>query len=188
MLLDTLDGVRAPSVHRVVAVSPVEGVDEVRALVGNCSVIAQGGVSLGDRMRSAMRDCLVLGARAVAVVGSDIPTITPAHITAAFTLLRDDPSVLVLGPAQDGGYYLVAATSVPPVFDGVAWGTSGVLEETRLMAANAGWPVRVLGPLADVDAVPDLVAAAVACPESRTAAWVRRVTPHLIPDPHGRAC
>ena len=187
MLLDTLDGVRAAHVHRGVAVSPPEGIDEIRALAGECSVIAQAGVTLGDRMRGAMRHYLSLGARAVAVVGSDVPTITPAHITSAFAVLLDEPAALVLGPADDGGYYLIAAASVPPVFDGIPWGTAEVFEQTRVRAAAAGWPVRVLGSLRDVDGVADLVDAAVSSPHSRTASWVHRVTPQLVPDLYGRA-
>jgi glycosyltransferase A (GT-A) superfamily protein (DUF2064 family) len=62
--------------------------------------------------------CSPAGARAVVLIGSDIPEITPATVTSALALLERDPGALVLGPADDGGYYLIAATRVPTVFEG----------------------------------------------------------------------
>jgi glycosyltransferase A (GT-A) superfamily protein (DUF2064 family) len=62
----------------------------------------------------------------------------------------------VLGPATDGGYYLLAATRVPDVFDGIDWGSSRVLEQTLAAADRAGMRVHLLEPLTDVDTPGDL--------------------------------
>ncbi len=173
LLLDTLDGVSVPGVPRLVAVDPPAAVDDVRALVPpGVAVIAQGDGDLGARMRALMGAAFAGGARAVVLVGSDLPDIQPAVVEAAFAALAADPGALVLGPALDGGYYLVASTHVPDVFDGVAWGTPSVLDETRARARAAGLTVRLLPPLRDVDVPDDL--RRVRAP--RTSAWVRRGT------------
>jgi glycosyltransferase A (GT-A) superfamily protein (DUF2064 family) len=78
----------------------------------------------------------------------------------------------VLGPAGDGGYYLVAAASVPPLFDGIEWGGASVLAQTQALARRAGLRVHLLDPLADVDTVADL--RAVDAASTRTGAWAAR--------------
>jgi glycosyltransferase A (GT-A) superfamily protein (DUF2064 family) len=89
-------------------------------------------------------------------VGSDLPDITPSLIHEAIAVLKSDPKTLVLGPAQDGGYYLIAATSVPDVFEGVEWGSARLLEQTRAAAAANGLRGQLLDPLYDVDTPEDL--------------------------------
>ena len=69
---------------------------------------------------------------------------------------RSDRDLLVLGPALDGGYYLVAATRVPPVFERITWGSADVLEQTCAAAAEAGMRVHFVDSLADVDTLEDL--------------------------------
>jgi rSAM/selenodomain-associated transferase 1 len=169
LLLDTLDGVSLSGTTRTVLVEPAEACAEVRALVSHdVRVEPQGDGSLGDRMRAAMEGLLVEGASMVVLVGSDLPDITPQLITDAISHLRRDPRSLVLGPARDGGYYLIAATTVPNVFDAIEWGSSHVLEDTQAVAATNGLRVHLLEPLRDVDTPDDLEA--VVAP--RTRAWL----------------
>jgi glycosyltransferase A (GT-A) superfamily protein (DUF2064 family) len=111
------------------------------------------------------------GARAVALVGSDLPSISNRPVRAAFDLLRRDGHALVLGPALDGGYYLIAATRVPPVFDGIAWGGPDVLDQTRAAAGRAGLRVHLVEPMSDIDTVDDLQRVSAS---SRTMAWLRK--------------
>jgi rSAM/selenodomain-associated transferase 1 len=169
LLLDTLDGATLDGTSRAVVVEPAEACADVRALVpGDVSVIAQPGGTLGDRMRETMALLLAGGARAVILIGSDLPDITPEAIGLAVQHLLRDPLSLVLGPSADGGYYLIGATSVPDVFDGVEWGGPLVLAQTRAAAADRGLRVHLLEPLRDVDTKDDLLR--VAAP--RTRAWI----------------
>ena len=169
LLLDTCDAVRASAAAVVVAVEPADAAAEVLALVGGVDVIGQPAGDLGARMASVMRTIFARGARAVAIVGSDLPDLPPRRVGEAFAALDRDPAALVLGPAADGGYYLVAATRVPPVFEGIAWGTAGVLEATMAAAARHGLRVHLLDAVADVDGPADL--RRVIAP--RTRAWVQ---------------
>lgn len=177
LLLDTLDGLGASGVRHVVAVDPPSACEEVRAIVpAAVAVVAQPPGSLGDRMRGTLTRLLDTGARAVVLVGSDLPEIESATVAEAFALLDENPDVLVLGPAADGGYYLIGACRVPDVFGGIPWGAASVFAETVAAAGRAGVPVSLVSPLADVDAPADLerVAARRDQRAYRTRAWIRR--------------
>jgi rSAM/selenodomain-associated transferase 1 len=157
LLLDTLDGVTSAGTTRVVLVEPADACDEVRALLPDeVRVMAQADGTLGDRMRAAMQDLFDEGASIVVLVGSDLPDIAPQTIDDAISHLRSDAAALVLGPAHDGGYYLIAATRVPEVFDDIEWSSSQVFEQTRAAAAKHGLRVHLLDPLRDVDTPDDL--------------------------------
>jgi rSAM/selenodomain-associated transferase 1 len=175
LLRDTLEGADVPGLTRVVAVEPAELCDEVARIVGDrAAVIPQPHGTLGERMRATMAQMVAAGAAAVALIGSDLPEIDSAAVSDAFALLEAEPLSLVLGPTIDGGYYLIAATAVPDVFDGIEWGTPRVLRQTVNAAAATLLPVRFIAPLADVDTVADLrrVAASLAGP-GRARAWAR---------------
>jgi rSAM/selenodomain-associated transferase 1 len=171
LLLDTLDHASIGGGATVLAVTPASACQELRAAVPGVPVIAQPEGTLGDRMRGTMAALMARGAARVALVGSDIPSMTSAHLTAAFAGLDSDPDAVVLGPAVDGGYYLVAARVVPPIFSGCEWGTAHVLEQTLRAAAAAGLRVRLLEPLADVDTPDDLRLAALQPGAARTREW-----------------
>jgi rSAM/selenodomain-associated transferase 1 len=157
LLLDTLDGVRLGGTMPIVFVEPGDACDEVRPLLpSDVRVRPQRGESLGDRMRLTMDDLFADGASIVVLVGSDLPDITPSSIANAIARLRNDPASLVLGPARDGGYYLIAATATPDVFDGIEWSSPRVLEQTRAAASRYGLRVHLLEPLGDVDTAEDL--------------------------------
>lgn len=174
LLLDTLDGAAAPDISRVVSVTPASACDEVASLVPRgVGVMPQSSGELGERMRGAFASLFESGARAVVVIGSDLPAITPSIVAAAFEILERDVDALVLGPAADGGYYLVGATRVPPVFDGIEWGSDAVLAQTQAAAARAGLRVSVVETLTDIDAIDDLRRLGEGLPASRTAAWLR---------------
>jgi glycosyltransferase A (GT-A) superfamily protein (DUF2064 family) len=145
----------------------------VAALVPDARVMPQPDGDLGDRMRGVMEAVFATGAPRVALIGSDLPEMSAAHISSAFATLDADPSALVLGPAHDGGYYLLAASRVPPVFSGIAWGSADVRDQTQVKATESGWAVKLLPALGDVDDVADLRRVRDTCPRSRTAAWAR---------------
>jgi hypothetical protein len=105
---------------------------------------------LGRRMAVA----LAAGAPAV-LVGTDCPDLTPAILAGAFAALADHD--LVLGPAFDGGYYLIGLREPrPELFAGIAWGTDRVLAGTLAIAGDLGLTVAQLEPLADIDRPEDL--------------------------------
>jgi rSAM/selenodomain-associated transferase 2/rSAM/selenodomain-associated transferase 1 len=115
----------------------------------------QGPGGLGERMARAFGDAFASGARAAVIIGTDCPGLTADVIAGAFAAAREGG--LVLGPAADGGYYLIgmcrdlARSAVPQVFKGIVWGTGEVLNQTLARAREAGLAARLLETLADVD-------------------------------------
>jgi len=181
LLLDTLDGSAVPHVRRVIATTPAVACAEVGALVGNIEVMAQPDGDLGERMRATMTTLFAAGASAVALIGSDLPHMTGGPIEAAFDLLSRDAEALVLGPTEDGGYYLVAARRVPSIFSGIEWGSSHVLTQTETAAQRDGFRVHRLDVLRDVDNEEDLRRAVLGGRAPRTSAWLGRHVPRLLP-------
>lgn len=114
----------------------------------------QGGGDLGERLRAAFADHFSRAVAAVAVIGSDCPEVRRADIDEAFTRLKDLD--VVLGPAVDGGYWLIALREPhPELFEGIPWSTPQVLSETVARAAARGLKVGFLRPLADIDTEED---------------------------------
>lgn len=178
LLLDTLDAVRAPGVRRVVFLTPSGAEEELRAIVpADVGLFSQRGDALGARMRAAFDDLFAAGARAVTLVGSDLPLLDSQAVVRAHEMLAARPDHVVIGPTEDGGYYLVGATRTPAaIFDDVAWSTASVLDETRRLAAEHHLTIEYLPTGTDVDTVADLRRAAAAEPSRavRTRAWARR--------------
>jgi rSAM/selenodomain-associated transferase 1 len=89
----------------------------------------------------------------VLVIGSDAPTLPFSHIVAAFDALEE--ASIVLGPSNDGGYYVIGATDrVFPRFNGVRWSTPSALRDT--LEANRSHEIAILSPWYDVDEPSDL--------------------------------
>jgi hypothetical protein len=143
----------APFAVRWAVAPPVDGFAE-RFAIAPGSVFAQRGDDLGARMRDALGRVLGEGFPRCAIVGSDMPQLEVDAVRRAFARLED--ADVVLGPAEDGGYYLVAARAVLEIFDGIAWGTESVLAATRWRAAALGLTVALLEPGFDVDVEKDL--------------------------------
>ncbi|MBP8137171.1 MAG: TIGR04282 family arsenosugar biosynthesis glycosyltransferase [Candidatus Eisenbacteria bacterium] len=119
---------------------------------------AQEGGSLGERLAHAMTAMRCGDARSRAViVGSDCPALVAGHLRDAFAALAHTD--VVLGPATDGGYWLVGARrECDALFHDVPWSTPDVLRVTRERAAAEGWRVATLGVLPDLDEPDDVVA------------------------------
>ena len=118
----------------------------------------QASGDLGQRMAGVFRNLFDDGYDAVCLVGTDCPTVDTAYVQDAFAALCD--ADLVLGPAEDGGYGLVALNKMPvtrwrPVFQDIAWGTADVLEATIARAAKQGLRVVCLPEIWDVDVPAD---------------------------------
>ena len=120
----------------------------------------QGDGDIGLRMAHAFRDGFADGCQTVAVVGSDIPRLSSDLIRRAFENLESRN--LVLGPAGDGGYYLIGLHSdvsnrtIPRLFDGIPWGTANVLPRTLKRVGELGLTCTLLDTLDDVDRPEDL--------------------------------
>ena len=115
----------------------------------------QEGGDLGARMAHAFQRAFAAG-RPMLVIGSDCPAITAAYLrSAAEALLTHDA---VVAPAEDGGYVLVGlARRVPRLFEGIAWGSSGVMAATRARLEASGVRWKLLPTLWDVDRPEDYV-------------------------------
>ena len=125
---------------------------ELRRLVGALTQVSmQSGAGLGDALVSAFRDGLADGFTAVAVLGADTPTLPVLVIREAFAALTNGADV-ALGPADDGGYYLLAARGVhPSLFYDMPWSTSGVASETLRRCRALGLRTHMLPAWYDVD-------------------------------------
>ena len=139
--------------------TPDEAEQEIASLCGAAVPrAAQGAGDLGARMLGALRH--LLEARrcdAAILVGSDIPLLTRDHVAEATGALTTRGGV-VLGPADDGGYYLIGMTQVHAVlFDGIAWGSESVLTDTLRAADRAGIDAHLTRSAYDVDNIDDLL-------------------------------
>ena len=107
----------------------------------------QGDGDLGARMLRALRHLIRRDGDAAAIlVGSDIPLLGVDHLREAAQTLEERGGV-VLGPADDGGYYLIGMTQARPgLFDEVAWGTDSVLTDTLRAAERIGVEARLIRP------------------------------------------
>ncbi|MBV6472793.1 MAG: hypothetical protein JPMHGGIA_01054 [Saprospiraceae bacterium] len=113
----------------------------------------QQGNSLGDRMHSAL--CEVLACHAAALlIGSDCPALRLSDLSDASASLRD--ADLVLGPAADGGYYLIGMKRPHAcAFEGITWSSPGVLDQTLAVLDDEGLKWSLLRKLRDVDTYSD---------------------------------
>ncbi len=103
---------------------------------------------------AAERQCLT--PHGAILIGSDVPLLSADHILEAGETLRVSGGV-VLGPADDGGYYLIGMTEAhPSLFDGIAWGTESVLTDTLRAAERRGVEARLARSAYDIDTIDDL--------------------------------
>ena len=159
ILLDTLEVVQqVAGVEPVVVFAPETGGAEIAGLVGgDFRVLAQRGGDLGERLRSAFADLFALGYSAVAIIGSDLPTLPAEHVERGLDVLRCEVDPLVLGPALDGGYYLIGLrANHPEIFHKIPWSTAGVLAATLSAAEAHRLSVTLIPSWYDVDSTDDL--------------------------------
>ena len=131
--------------------TPVDSEDELRPFFpGHWGFRAQEGADLGERLGNAIAASFAAGSERVAVIGADCPYVRPADIEDTWENL--DFHDLVLGPAEDGGYWLIGMKKChPELFSGIRWGTETVLEETVERAQRLHLKVALFRTLSDVD-------------------------------------
>ncbi len=115
----------------------------------------QSGADLGERMKNALKESFDEDPKQLVIlIGSDCAELTQKVIEEAFEELREND--LVIGPAEDGGYYLIGMSKyIPGIFDGIEWSTENVLSQTLAKAKNEHASVFLLKKLNDVDTIED---------------------------------
>ncbi len=154
-LEDTLTRLAAMAAKRILVYAPAEAGTFFRGLAGtHYTLEPQEAGDLGRRMEAFLRRHIRQSAQRLILVGTDSPTLPVEFVDQAFDLL--DLADVVLGPAMDGGYYLLGCgRRVPPIFSGISWGAAGVLQETLLRLADSSWRIALLPPWYDVDTLDD---------------------------------
>ncbi len=165
-----LNGIRP-----MVAVAPKEGIEQVRRLlanpasstptlsgpvpVGDCplQLIPQSDGDLGMRLSEVFRQSFSDGARGVIALGADHPGLPKAYLEEAISALKRSPDHVILGPTEDGGYYLIGLNRFhPELFEGIPWSTNQVAAVTSQRAQALGLSVHRLPPWFDIDRPEDL--------------------------------
>lgn len=138
--------------------SPDATGDDLRQAFGDHELAMQTGANLGDRMSIAFSERIFFhNASKVIAIGTDEPGLNRKTIDCAFRLL--DSSDWVIGPATDGGYYLLGCRAEdysPEVFSGIEWSTDTVYEATMAKIRQKGETIAILPPRTDIDYVSDL--------------------------------
>ena len=125
------------------------------------SICSQQGSDLGRRMEHAFAREFAQGTQRILLIGADCPGLSNEIISSGLKKLKNH--ALVLGPAVDGGYYLIGlrcpqSTSFPSIlFDDIDWGSEKVLQQTITQAGKAGLSHALLPKLHDIDRPEDLV-------------------------------
>ena len=115
-------------------------------------LIPQRGDGFGERLLATTQDLLSCGYRSVCLIDSDSPTVPAAAFEQAIAELHKKGDRIVLGPSQDGGYYLIGLKRAhSELFADIRWSTSSVFTETLAAAETAGIEVVVLPLWYDVD-------------------------------------
>ena len=158
-LLDKIAAVRALARTRpLIAYSPEEAGAEFAALAPDFALVPQRGADLGARLHATLAGLLADGHPGAIAVDSDTPTLPRDFLQRAVDCLLGGDVDVVLGPTEDGGYYLIGLTAAhSALFETVPWSTSAVLEVTLGRAAAAGLRTLCLPTWFDIDTPNDLL-------------------------------
>ncbi|WP_201983879.1 TIGR04282 family arsenosugar biosynthesis glycosyltransferase [Hymenobacter rubidus] len=160
LLAITRAAVAASGISATVWLADTAGIEPTAGEAAHWPELAtrcQPAGDLGERMATAFAAAFSAGAGRVAIIGTDCPGLRAAHLTQAHDLLATHD--VVLGPATDGGYYLLGLRQPrPELFEDKAWSTATVLADTVADAQRLGLRVALLPELRDVDTADDLAA------------------------------
>lgn len=184
LLLDTLDRVSALSdtadCAGYIAVDEPSSASYFTEVAPALGQVTQVGANLGERLDSVLQSCLANGHNGAFAIGSDSPDIPAAHFTEALTELSRPDIDVVLGPAVDGGYYLIGwKRPWPQIVTEVQMSTPTVLADTLGVASRLNCRVALIESWRDIDEPADLDSARGAVdPElaPRTAAFLAGIT------------
>ena len=140
--------------------TPKDQKSVVQAWLGrNYHCLPQSGSNLGERMYQALRHIFHEPVKRAVLIGSDIPDLSTGIIAEAFAALQE--SDVVIGPAKDGGYYLIGFQKDAlsgDVFNGMEWGTNQVFQQTLVQLQHANLSYHILPICQDIDTYEDLMA------------------------------
>jgi rSAM/selenodomain-associated transferase 1 len=154
-LCDTLQRLASMPVKRMLVITPALA-GEYFSKLGRAGfyLARQADGNLGQRLETFFREQFESGARAVVAVGSDSPTMPTHFVEQAFQCLGNVD--VVIGPATDGGYYLLGCSRlIPELFRRIDWGASTVLRDTVAALGDPGIRLNLLPPWYDVDTLDD---------------------------------
>ena len=158
-LLDRLDALAAlPGIAPVIAFTPDDARSALEALAPpGFGLVTQRGADLGQRLANLLADLVGRGHPAAIAVDSDSPTLPMAYVLEAALNLERNAADVVLGPCDDGGYYLIGVRAPQPaLFEGIPWSTERVTPVTLEKARGLGLRVHLLPSWFDVDTEADL--------------------------------
>jgi len=152
LMKHTANMVEKSNAEKIVFYSEHIGDKDVWAKI-KCKKVKQSEGDLGEKMQTAFEYAFELGYKKIVIIGSDVYSLKTEHIDSAFTQLETHD--VVIGPAHDGGYYLLGLNFIiPELFKQKKWGTSSVLEHTLTDLNELN--VTLLEPLNDIDTYEDL--------------------------------
>ena len=157
-LLDKIEQVRAlRTASLAIAYTPAEARAFFEEVAPGFILVPQRGADLGDRLANSLGALLDTGYRGALAIDSDTPTLPLGFLQQALDLVTTPEIDVVLGPTEDGGYYLIGLRTVHhELFETMAWSTSQVLPETIRRADAKGLRVACLPPWYDIDTPDDL--------------------------------
>jgi uncharacterized protein len=157
-LLDKIEQVRAlKDAHAAIAYTPLGARGVFERLAPGFALLPQGGPDLGARLANGLAELLARGHIGAIAIDSDTPTLPTEYLQRAVDILTRAEADLVVGPSDDGGYYLIGVrTPRPELFDDMPWSTAAVLPETIRRARIAGLSTACLPEWFDVDTGADL--------------------------------
>jgi len=155
-LFDTLDLIRqVPLARRLIAYLPQGEEAYFQTVAADFELLLQQGASLGERLDNALTHCLTNGYSKAVIMDSDSPTLPAACLIQAFDAL--DSADIVLGPCDDGGYYLIGLKHpAPRLLREVPMSTPTVTQDTLVLARQTGLSTALLPSWYDVDTVAEL--------------------------------
>jgi rSAM/selenodomain-associated transferase 1 len=157
-LLDKIAAVRSlANASPVIAYWPEAAGAEFAALARDFSLVPQRGPDLGARLHATLTALLVDGHPGAMAVDSDTPTLPREFLQQGVNCLIGREADVVLGPTEDGGYYLIGVRAAhATLFEAIPWSTAAVLEVTLEKAARAGLTTFCLPAWFDIDTPDDL--------------------------------
>ncbi|HMK61810.1 MAG TPA: TIGR04282 family arsenosugar biosynthesis glycosyltransferase [Dissulfurispiraceae bacterium] len=155
---DAIDIANKSSCELLIAYWPDEAEERVVAWLGKKKkYLLQTGRDLGEKMKNAFERAFENGCLRAVLIGSDFPDLPVSIIEEAFSALDSKPAVI--GPAKDGGYYLIGFKKdhlMNGIFEGISWGSPDVFEKTMSVFEREGVDVHLLPSWWDIDRLEDL--------------------------------
>lgn len=153
--LEVLESLQMEGVEKVIVFDPPDRESEVKGWLPALHYVPQQGDDLGERLISAFQIAFEQGVKAALALGSDTLGLKPELISKAFDELENYD--VVLGPAKDGGYYLIGLSGLQPLlFQGIPWSTSGVFSTTLERIKQIELSHYLLHELDDLDEIKNL--------------------------------